>query len=83
MAHHVARPFRPTNLCAAHHIDANFALFPLEYGRIIRFPNLSRVLSRVNGRRIPRANVRQNSPPQKFVGKIPTEILDYSVNQLG
>ena len=82
-AQHLAQPFHPINLCAAQRIDANFALFLLKDGRIIRFPNLSREFSRVIGQRFSRVNVRQNSLTQKFVGKSPTEILDYSVNQMG
>jgi hypothetical protein len=83
LAQHVAEPFRRIKWCAAERIGAKFALFPLKYGRIIRFPNLSRVISRVSSRRVLYADILQNPPSRKFVGKTPTEILDFSVNQLG
>ena len=40
-------------------------------------------IARVSSRRLQRANTHQNPPSRKFVGKTPTEILDFSVNQLG
>jgi hypothetical protein len=83
LTQHVAESIRRIKWCAAEHIAAKFALFPLKYGRIIRFPNLSRLISRVSSRHFQSANTLQNPPSRKFVGKTPTEILDFSVNQLG
>jgi hypothetical protein len=80
---HVARPIRPIKWCAAPLFIAKIAWIAPEIGRIIRFPILSRASPRVIGQRVARTPgrlfARFKSPVKNFVGKRPTEILDYSV----